>query len=222
MQWKVRSFLVLSAHTDDMELGAGATVRYLIESGAKATSVVFSDCKKSVDTSKYPEDVLRKECSAAASHLGIKDLRILDFPVRDLPSMRQEVLETIYKLRKESHFDLVLTPWTGDLHQDHRTVAEETLRAFMKQDTTILSYPIPGNCPNFTPQVYVPVDDVSLEKKIEMLQSYQSQIAKRIYFDKEGIKGWMSYYGIHIGVGYAEAFIPQKTVISRFIESKEE
>jgi LmbE family N-acetylglucosaminyl deacetylase len=221
MQWKVRNFLVLSAHTDDMELGAGATVRYLIESGSEATSVVFSDCKKSVDKSKYPEDVLRKECSAAASHLGISDLRILDFPVRELPRLRQEVLETIYKLRKETHFDLVLTAWTGDMHQDHRTVAEETLRAFMRQDTTILAYPIPGNCPNFTPQVYVPVDEVNLEKKIEMLQSYQSQVVKRSYFDKEGIKGWMSYYGIHIGVGYAEAFVPQKTVVNSFIRPNE-
>jgi LmbE family N-acetylglucosaminyl deacetylase len=217
MEWKIRNFLVLSAHTDDMELGAGATVRCLIESGAKATSVVFSDCKKSVDKSKYPEDILRRECSAAAAHLGINDLRILDFPVREFPRLRQEVLETIFKLRNENHFDLVLTAWTGDLHQDHRTLAEETLRAFMKQDTTILSYPIPGNCPSFTPQVYVPVDDVSLEKKIAMLQSYQSQIAKRSYFDREGIKGWMSYYGIHIGVQYAEAFVPQKTVVDRFI-----
>lgn len=217
MQWKVGNILVLSPHTDDMELGAGATVKYLIESGAKVTSVVFSDCKKSVDTSKYSEDVLRKECTAAAKHIGIKDLRILEFPVREFPGIRQDILETIYKLRKENHFDLVLTSWPGDLHQDHRLVAEETLRAFMKEDTTILSYPIPGNCPDFTPQVYVPVDDTSVEWKIEMLKSYQSQVAKRAYFSEEGIKGWMSYYGIHIGVKYAEAFVPQKTVIGSFI-----
>ncbi|MFQ5885164.1 MAG: PIG-L deacetylase family protein [Thermoplasmata archaeon] len=209
----------MSAHTDDMELGAGATARYLVESGAKVKSVVFSDCKKSVDTTKYPEDILRKECTAAADHLGIDDLTILEFPVRELPNHRQEILEYIYQLRTEAHYDLVLTSWQGDLHQDHRVVAEETLRAFMKQETTILSYPIPGNCPDFTPQVYVPVDADSLEKKITMLHKYESQVVSRGYLDKDAIKGWMAYFGVHVGVPFAEAFLPQKTVISGFIKN---
>ncbi|GAH10887.1 unnamed protein product, partial [marine sediment metagenome] len=100
MKWQVNNVLVLSAHTDDMEIGAGATIRWLVESGANVKSVVFSDCKESVDTTKYPEDILRQECQAAADFIGITDLTILSFPVRKFPSIRQEILETIYNFRR--------------------------------------------------------------------------------------------------------------------------
>ncbi len=60
MIWNLNNVLVLSAHTDDMEVGAGATVRLLVESGASVKSIVFGDCKKSVDTTKIPEYILRQ------------------------------------------------------------------------------------------------------------------------------------------------------------------
>ncbi len=37
-----KNVLVLAPHTDDGELGAGATIAKLIESGAKVTYVAFS------------------------------------------------------------------------------------------------------------------------------------------------------------------------------------
>jgi LmbE family N-acetylglucosaminyl deacetylase len=211
--WNIERALVLSAHTDDMELGAGATVRSLVESGARVKSVVFSDCKKSVDTTRFPIDILRKECKAAADDLGINDLTIHEIPVRTFPEKRQDILEMIYSLRKESHYDLVLTHWWGDLHQDHRTVAEETLRAFMKQDTTILSYPIPGNCADFIPLVFVPVDEEGMESKIRMLHKYESQVVRRNYFKEDALKGWMAHCGVYINAPFAEGFVPHKLVI---------
>jgi hypothetical protein len=87
----------------------------------------------------------------------------------------------------------------------------------MKTDTTILSYPILGNCPGFTPQVYVQVDSEALQKKIDMLHKYESQVVRRGYFKSDAIKGWMAYCGIHMGVPYAEAFVPEKTVIKSFM-----
>ncbi len=214
MEWHVGNVLVLSPHTDDMELGAGGTVRQIIESGAKVKSIVFSDCKKSVDTSRYPIDVLRNECTAAARHLGIDDLTILEFPVREFPRHRQDILETIYKAGREEEFDMVLTPWRGDIHQDHRTVAEEALRAFLKRKVTILAYEVPGNCPGFRPQVYVPLAEEDVTKKVEMLHLYESQVARRGYFEINAIKSHMGYYGAHIGVPFAEAFVEERVVIS--------
>ena len=108
MEWKIDRVLVISAHTDDMELGAGGTVRKMVESGVAVSSLVFSDCRKSVDTSKFPIDILEKECKAAASHLGIKDLTILQTPVREFPANRQEILEKIYEFRKKKKPDLVI------------------------------------------------------------------------------------------------------------------
>ncbi|MHA2064242.1 MAG: PIG-L deacetylase family protein [Candidatus Thorarchaeota archaeon] len=216
MKQNVENVLVLSPHTDDMELGAGATVRMLVESGANVKSVVFSDCKESVDTTKYPDDILRKECTAAASDLGIYDLTIYSYPVRKFPGIRQEILENIYRLRKETDFDLVLTPWKGDLHQDHRTVAKEALRAFMKTKSSIIAYPIPGNCPGFTPRFYVPVTPEKLQAKIDLLYKYESQVVRRHYFSTDAIKAWMGTFGIDIGVTYAEGFVQERS-IARFV-----
>jgi len=216
MEWSVEKVLVVSAHTDDMELGAGGTVRKLIENGVHVTSLVCSDCRKSVDTNKYPEDVLVKECKAAAKHLGLTDLIIKQFPVREFPAYRQEILEEIYSLRKKNKYDVVFTHWAGDLHQDHRVAAEETNRAFMKTDTTILAYEVPGNCPGFTPQVFIPISEEEVVKKVEMLQSYKSQVAKRGYFEINAIKSLMGYQGNHVGEPYAEAFVQHRCVVSGF------
>lgn len=221
MIWNVKDVLVLSAHTDDMEVGAGGTVRLLVESGAKVKSVVFSDCKKSVDTTKYPIDVLRKECKAAAKHIGITDLTIYELPVRELPAYRQEILEMIYTLRKENNFDLVFTTWGNDLHQDHKVVAEETFRAFMKSDVSVLSYEIAGNSPGFTPEVFIPLTEKDVEKKIEMLSLYKSQVERRGYFTINAVRSVMGYQGHHCGAIYAEAFVQHRGVVCGFNKTLE-
>lgn len=213
---KVDNALVLSPHTDDMELGAGGTVRKLVECGIHVKSIVFSDCKESVDTSVYGEDTLRKECKAAAAHLGVKDLEILEIPVREFPKHRQAILETIYKARKKLRPDLVLTSWVNDLHQDHRTVACETARAFMKSSSSVWSYQVPGACPGFNPQLFVILNDRELDEKIEMLYEYESQVGRRLYFDKQKLRGFMEYFGTFAGVRYAEGFVQNRGIIHEF------
>ena len=94
----MKRVLVLSLHDDNTELGAGVTVRKLIEAGAEVKYVVSSDCRRIVDTSRYSEGILQKECSTAATHLGINDLTIHGFHVGELPKYRQEILETIHRL----------------------------------------------------------------------------------------------------------------------------
>ncbi len=216
MHWKIERALVISAHTDDMELGAGGTVRKLVQAGVNVTSLVFSDCRKSVDTSEFPIDVLEKECKAAAANLGIKDLTVLQTPVREFPAYRQDILEKIYEFRKKKNPDLVISAWHGDLHQDHKTVAEETRRAFMKTDTGILSYEVPGNCPGFIPQVYIPISEKEVQAKIEMLQLYKSQVKRRGYFEINAIKSLMGYQGNHVGYPYAEAFVQERGFVDTF------
>lgn len=218
MRIKVSKALILSPHTDDMELGAGGTVRRIVESGAEVKSVVFSDCKKSVDTSVYQEDTLRRECEAAAVHLGISDLEILQIPVREFPQYRQEILEKIYEVRNSFEPDLVLTSWIHDLHQDHRTLARETVRACMKSPSSVWSYQVPGACPGFDPQLFIILKEEDVEKKIEMLYKYESQVERRIYFEKQKIRGFMEYFGAFARTRYAEGFVENRGIINGFTD----
>lgn len=213
MELRIESALILSAHTDDMELGAGATVRKLVEKGVHIKSLVLSDCKRSVPDG-FSEDSLREECQAAAAHLGIKDLTILEFPVREFPKHRQDILEEIYSFRKQMKPDLVIAPWKEDLHQDHSTVGAEAIRAFMRTDSSLWSYQIPGTCPGFNPDIFITLTEEDANSKVEMLQSYKTQVGRRDYFEPEKIRGYLSYFGSFIGATYAEGFMEIKSTIS--------
>ena len=219
VQLKTKKALILSPHTDDMELGAGGTVRKLVEAGVEVKSVVFSDCKQSVDTSTYSQDILVKECNAAANHLGVKNISILEYPVRHFPKYRQEILEEIYSIRKQFGPDLVITSWNRDMHQDHKTVGEEAIRAFMRTGTSIWMYQVPGTCPNFSPHVFVELTEGDVEKKIEMLHKYESQVVRRDYFQPPKIHAFLNFGGTFIGVDYAETFHQEKSIITDFLKS---
>jgi len=176
-----KKVLVLSPHTDDGELGAGGTIARLVENGSKITHFAFS----------APRDILKKECKRCLEVLGIKDYEIFDFNVRHFPELRQEILEILFEYNKKAKPDLVLTPSTNDLHQDHQTVTSEALRAF--KSSTIFGYDV--------------------QKKIEALWNYETQISERHYFDKEYLRGLTRSRGAQIGVKYAEAFEAIKLVV---------
>src|SRR5665647_2976646 len=77
--------------------------------------------------------------------------------VRTFPTVRQDILEEMIVLQQELDPDCVMMPALIDLHQDHKTIAEEGLRAFKR--TTVLAYEIPWNNLNFAHQAYVRLEE---------------------------------------------------------------
>ena len=65
------TILLLSPHTDDGELGCGASVAKFIEQGKRVIYVAFSACEQSV-LPQFPKDILIQEVQQATSELGIK------------------------------------------------------------------------------------------------------------------------------------------------------
>ena len=94
------NILVLAPHTDDGELGLGASLSRFSSEGRNLVYVVFSTCEQSLPTG-YAADSLVHECRKATEILGIKDTRIFNFEVRKFPSFRQEILEALVSLKKE-------------------------------------------------------------------------------------------------------------------------
>ncbi len=196
--------LVLAPHTDDGEFGCGGTMARLIENGVKVTYAAFSTAAKSVPEG-FPKDVLKHEVRAATGILGIAeaDLKVYDFEVRTFPTMRQDILEEMIVLQRELDPDCVLLPALIDLHQDHKTVAEEGLRAFKR--TTVMAYEIPWNNLNFSQQAYVRLEERHIEKKVAALSCYASQ-GHRNYLNEDYIRNVGLTRGINIGCQYAEVF----------------
>ena len=199
-----KNVLVLAPHTDDGELGAGGTIAKLIESGSKVTYIAFSTASESVPDG-LPSDILKTEVKAATKALGILDenLIVYDYQVRQLGYHRQDILEDLIKLRGLSEFDLVLTPSLKDIHQDHATIAQESLRAF--KNITILGYELIWNNLSFDTKCFVELEERHLQHKFTALECYESQ-SHRKYLSKDFIFALATTRGVQSGSTYAECF----------------
>jgi len=189
--------LVLSAHTDDAELGCGGTVAALAERGDELIHVVFSICGKLEHLEEF---------YAANEALGIPRgmNEIVNLEHRVFPEIRQTILEYLYSLGRRYMPELVLCPYLHDIHQDHQTVANEAVRAFGR-GTSIWMYELPYNCPDFKPTIFVPISQFLLQKKLDALHCYSS-MTHESYFHPNVIRALMTVRGLQCESLFAEAF----------------
>jgi LmbE family N-acetylglucosaminyl deacetylase len=199
--------LILSPHTDDAELGCGASIAKMVEEGAEILWIVFSIAEQSLPGS-LPKDTLRKEFMKAAGCIGLDDGDVIvhEFEVRKLLERRQNILEELVRVRREFAPDIVLTPSRCDVHQDHQAVSNEAVRAF-KMHASIIGYELPWNHLTFDADMFVRLEEKHLDKKHEMLQCYQSQYEKaRNYFSQDFIRCLARVRGTQCNYQLAEAF----------------
>ncbi len=198
--------LVLAPHTDDAELGSGATIARFLESGMEIYVAAFATAKDSLPPGSNPFR-LRDEFLEAMNVLGVPkgNLIVYDYPVRRLSYHRQEVLEELVRLRRDIKPEAVFLPSGNDFHQDHQVLHAEGLRAF--KDITVLGYDLPWNQVTFSAQAYVTLERRHLEVKWEALKAYKSQFKLgRSYFTWEFVEGLARVRGTQVKAEYAEAF----------------
>lgn len=196
--------LVLAAHADDGEFGAGGTIARFIEEKKEVYYAVFSICEDSVPK-HLPRDILIREAKSASKVLGIlpERLKLFRFKVREFPSFRQKILDEMIELRNDIKPDMILLPSINDLHQDHRVVALEGIRAF--KELKILSYEIPWNNLSFNVTCAIHLEEKHINKKIRALSCYKSQYRRR-YAKAEYFMSLAKSRGIQVGAKYAEVF----------------
>jgi len=201
---KFKNVYVLAPHTDDGELGAGATITKLIEQGANVYYFAFSTAETSVPDG-FPKNILKIEVVNATKKLGIPEENVIiyNYEVRKLNYARQEILENLIAHRRELKPDLVLMPSLNDIHQDHSTIAQEGLRAF--KNSTILGYELIWNNLTFDTTSFVKLEKEHIQAKCNALKEYKSQ-AGRDYMSEEFIFALAKTRGVQIGAEYAESF----------------
>lgn len=189
--------LILSPHTDDVELAIGGSLARWADEGHDITVVAFSGADDSL-LPGWEKGVTRQEFIKSMEMLGA-GWRIDDFPVRRFSENRQAILDS---MRQGTAYDLVVAPSLCDLHQDHKVIAEEARRAFKGR---LLAYePYNGS---FNGSYYVGLNRWHMDWKMTLLDNYKSQKAKgRRYFDKEYIYGLAAVRGMAAGTEYAEAY----------------
>ena len=200
-----RRVLILAPHTDDAELGMGGTIARMQREGAVITVIAFSSADESLPPG-FEKGTTRAEFSESMRLYQVDGFDVLNFKVREFPRDRQALLEELIKIRKDVAPDIIFCPASEDVHQDHKTVYQETLRAFRL--CSILGYELPWNCFNLRANFFIHINEQDFQKKLESIQLYKSQLAKEsIYLNETFLTSQLQQNGARLGRnGLFEAF----------------
>ena len=202
----VKKVLCLGAHSDDIEIGCGATLLRLIQEqpGLQVYWLVFSS-----------RGIRAREAKASAGEFlrgaRSKRIRTMSFKESYFPSEWPAIKKAFEQVKHEFEPDLVLTQYRDDRHQDHRVLSDLAWNTFRSH--LVLEYEIPKYDGDLgTPNVYIPVPRELCERKVAaLLRHFQSQ-ANKHWFTADTFWALLRLRGIECAApgGFAEAFYGRK------------
>lgn len=202
--------LCLGAHCDDIEIGCGGTLLELLSERSSVN--VYWQVYASTPSRK-------KEAIASAQKFcaGAKSLQVDILKFRDgyFPYEGGAIKDTFEQTKSAFAPDLIFTHYKGDLHQDHKIIAELTWNTY--RNHMILEYEIPKFDGGLrSPNVFMPIGADLVEEKSEILLSCYKSQTERSWFTKTTFDALMRLRGIECNSdsGYAEAFYARKIVFS--------
>ncbi len=206
------SVLCLGAHSDDIEIGLGATIIQMLQKGVQAEIhwCVFSGGNN--------EDRDREARSSASDFLeGAHQSAIEVLAFRDsfFPQQGEAIKTHFEKLKTSISPDVIFTHRRDDAHQDHREICQLTWNTF--RDHLILEYEIPkwdGDVGQ--PNLYMPVSAAAQERKVNLLLKHFGTQRSKHWFDAETFNGLARLRGLECRAPerYAEAFFARKLAVS--------
>jgi LmbE family N-acetylglucosaminyl deacetylase len=204
------SVLCLGAHSDDIEIGAGATLLSLQERGVRLDvhwCVLSGSGERESEARASAADFL----SAAHS----SQIEVMSFKDSFFPEQGDAIKSWFAKLKDRVNPDLILTHRRGDAHQDHRHVSRLTWNSF--RDHCILEYEIPkwdGDMGQ--PNLYVPISASLLKRKIDLLITHFGTQRSKQWFDAETFLGLARLRGMECRAPerYAESFFGHKLALT--------
>lgn len=198
--------LLLGAHSDDIEIGCGATILRLIRENPdlQITWVVFSALgERGLEARKSAEDFLQ----------DVRQKRILVYEFKDgyFPYRGAEIKDIFEQLKQEGSPDLILTHYRHDLHQDHRLLCELTWNTW--RDHFILEYEIPKYDGDLgSPNFFIHLDKELCDWKTEAIIRFFQTQGNKHWFTAETFNAILRMRGVECKSpgGYAEAFYCRK------------
>ncbi|WP_019196526.1 PIG-L deacetylase family protein [Afipia birgiae] len=200
------SVLCLGAHSDDIEIGAGATLLSLLDRG------IHLDVHWCVlSGAGEREREARASAAAFLSRATSAKVEVMSFQDGYFPEQGERIKSWFEMLKERVYPDVILTHRRDDAHQDHRQVNRLAWNTF--RDHCILEYEVPkwdGDLGQ--PNLYMPVSADVLQRKIDLLiEHFGSQRSKQ-WFDSETFLGLARLRGMECRAPerYAEAFVARK------------
>lgn len=204
------SVLCLGAHSDDIEIGTGATLLSMMDRG------IHLELHWCVLSGGGGEREREAKASAAdfLSKAASAQIEVMPFKDGFFPEQGDAIKSWFEMLKARINPDLILTHYRDDAHQDHRQVCRLTWNTF--RDHCVLEYEIPkwdGDLGQ--PNLYIPVSAEVLQRKIELLNLHFGSQRSKQWFDSEVFLGLARLRGMECRAPehYAEAFFARKLTV---------
>lgn len=193
-----RRVLAIGAHPDDLELACGGTLARLADAGHEIHALVMSDGSVGGNADRRPDEAL-----AGAKFMRLTQCDVLGLPDTRLGEYDQDMVSAIESRLRSLNPDLIFTHSSNDQHQDHAAVHWSTMRA-ARRHPAILCYESPSVTADFTPQVFVDIDDY-LDAKATAVAIHHDQSDKP-YMNKDSLAAMSTFRGSQGRLGRAEGF----------------
>lgn len=221
--------LVIAAHPDDIEIGAGGSVAVWTDAGAEVIYCLVTNGAAGSNDKDVNYDELvalrKREQRQAADVVGVKQVIHLDYPdgaleptlalrrdltrlIRQLQPNRVVIMDpTVIVVEDENFFYIN--------HPDHRATGEASLYAVFPSAESRPIFPElleEGLEPFHVDELYMTLSnnpnvavDISAvtERKAQSLIAHRSQLDEQVV---EMVLGWDKEAGKEVGVDYAEVF----------------
>jgi LmbE family N-acetylglucosaminyl deacetylase len=201
--------LCLGAHSDDLEIGCGWTLRTLIAThpNLRVHWVVFS-----ANTQRAVE--ARTSAARFLEGAGRTEVIVKEFRDGFFPYLGGDIKTFFEELKVSCTPDLIFTHFRDDRHQDHRLISDLTWNTY--RNHLILEYEIPKYDGDLaSPNFFVPLDEPTCRNKVRwIIEGFQTQ-HNRHWFTEETFNALMRLRGMESGApsGYAEGFYCRKAVL---------
>ncbi|MEP6492887.1 MAG: PIG-L deacetylase family protein [bacterium] len=201
--------LCLGAHSDDIEIGCGATLFTMLSSGAPIDVqwIVFG-------AKGSREEEARRSAAIVLGGDARHEVSVLGFSDSFFPSESAAIKREFEQLKARFDPDVIFTHRGDDRHQDHRVISELTWNTY--RGHTILEYEIPKYDGDLgQPNVFVPVGAEARTRKIDVLMEIFCTQRDKRWFSPETFDGLMRIRGIECAspTGYAEGFYARKITL---------
>jgi len=198
--------LVLAPHADDETLGCGGLLARSSREGSKATVVLF--------TGKGPQRLAELDRACAA--LGGIDLHVFRSSLND----SRPAIDELNNILDQIEPDVVLVPFAGAHHQDHRAVSAIALSAARPlveevrfRPRCVLAYEhaadqwTTGDA--FQARLFVRLASEDIDAKVAAMACHESQRGDPYGIRSDrAIRSLAELRGAQVGVAWAEAFMP--------------
>lgn len=207
--------LVIAPHPDDEILGCGGVMAKHIANGNDVYLCVATSSR--VEKSRQLNAYYTHK---VAAYMGIKEVIFFDYPTVELSNVNnRDFTGSFNDLIKRIEPEVVYIPFYGDMHTDHRKVADAAMvalrpysapfvRAIYAYETlSETGWNYPSEDKAFIPNVFENIT-AYIDTKIHAMKMYETKIVNPPHpRSAEGIRALAQYRGGIIGVDYAEAFM---------------